>query len=146
MIDRLSFAALLLAAACSAHAASSASSELSGSVSTSVGQLSNSVSKSSDSSTKALDVAEGPYRVVELAGLETGGPVTVRLQALADASPEGALVLTLPPVAVERGQLTRGAVVTAKQRPYGVEFATRQTPFFLALHDAWFRELDSKAV
>ena len=146
---RLCVVALLLAPATwSAHAASSASSEVSGSVSTSVGASSNSVGKSSDSSSKGKDVAAGDYRVIEVAAADATGRMKVRLQATTDASVEGELYLTLPPAAVARGELAPGAVVTAKVRPYGLEFiaAAAQQPFFLALHDDWYRELDSRAV
>jgi hypothetical protein len=149
-----SLAVLMAAAALPAVAASSASSESVGSSSTSVGSLSNSVGKSSDSSSgKDKDVAEGDYRVIEVAAAaDQPGKLRVKLQAAADDSPDGELYLTLPPTAVARGQLASGAVVSAKQRAYGVEFAagagasaTRE-PFFLVLRDDWFRELDSKPV
>jgi len=142
-------AALVLAAtAIPAYAASSAASELSNSVSTSVGSLSTSVGKSSDSS-KKKEVAQGDYRVIEVAALDAGGKqMRVTLQAMADGSEAGALVLTLPREAAERGQLAAGRIVAASTRPYGVEFAAgapRQA-FFLALHDEWYRELNSLPV
>jgi hypothetical protein len=146
---RLIAAACLLAGtALNARAASSAASEVSGSVSTSVGALSNSVGRSSDSSSRGRDVAAGDYRVIEMAAADARGLVRVRLQATSDSSVEGALFLTLPIAAVARGELAPGATVTARARPYGLEFtaaATRQA-FFLALSDDWYRELDSRAV
>jgi len=142
-------AALILSTAAGAvQAASSAASEVSGSVSTSVGALSNSVGKSSDSSTKGTKVAAGDYRVTEVAQADAAGRVRVKLQSTQDTSAEGELILTLPQNAAERGQLAPGVVVTAKTRAYGLEFvaAAAQQTFFLALHDDWFRELDSRPV
>ncbi len=145
-----SLALLMASAALPAWAASSASSEASGSSSTSVGSLSNSVGKSSDSSSgKDKDVAEGDYRVIEVATVaDQPGQMRVKLQAAADDSVNGELFLTLPQVAVARGRLTGGAVITAKHRAYGVEFAAgeKREPFFLVMRDEWFRELDSKPV
>ncbi len=147
-----SLALLMASAALPALAASSASSESSGSSSTSVGSLSNSVGKSSDSSSgKDKDVAEGDYRVIEVAAAaDQPGKLRVKLQAAADDSLNGELYLTLPTVAVARGQLASGAVISAKQRAYGIEFAagvgTARAPFFLVMRDDWFRELDSKPV
>ena len=156
MIKYLATASLMLAGAYlsanPALAASSASSEASGSSSTSVGSLSNSVGKSSDSSSgKDKAVAEGDYRVIEVAAAaDQPGKLRVQLQATADDSVNGALFLTLPQAAVARGQLSRGAVVSARQRAYGVEFAagvgSAREPFFLVMRDDWFRELDSKPV
>lgn len=145
-----SLALLMASATLPALAASSASSEASGSASTSVGSLSNSVGKSSDSSSgKDKAVAEGEYRVIEVAALaDQPGMLRVQLQAAADDSVSGELFLTLPQDAVARGQLVSGAVVTAKHRAYGVEFVASATrlPFFLVMRDDWFRELDSKPV
>jgi hypothetical protein len=147
-----SLALLMASAALPALAASSASSESVGSSSTSVGSLSNSVGKSSDSSSgKDKDVAEGDYRVIEVAAAaDQPGKLRVKLQAAADDSLQGELYLTLPPTAVARGQLASGAVISARQRAYGIEFAAgvgvKREPFFLVMRDDWFRELDSKPV
>jgi hypothetical protein len=146
--QRLVLAAVLLGCtSLSARASVSSASDVSGSVSTSVGTLSGSISRSSDSS-KGKEVAEGDYRVIEVAAADTLGRQRVKLQATTDATADGELYLTLPPVAVARGELAPGAVVTAKARPYGTAFiaaATRQA-FFLAMNDDWYRELDSRAL
>lgn len=142
--------ALLCAAlaAVPAWAASSASSAASDSVGTLSGSVSGSLNKSSNSSTKK-DVAQGDYRVIEVAEV-AGQPGMVRmtLQALADAGQDAELLLTLPQAAYERSGLGAGQVVTATPRPYGVEFAradSRQA-FFLVLADHWLRELTSHPV
>ena len=142
-------AALSLSIAGPAMAASSAASSASDSVSTSVGSLSDSVKKSSNSSSGDKEVAEGDYRVIEVAAVaDKPGQMRVKLQAAADDSVNGELLLTLPQAAVARGQLAGGAVISAKRRAYGVEFAAgdKREPFFLVMRDDWFRELDSKPV
>jgi hypothetical protein len=150
----VSIACLVLAGAgaVGAHAASSASSEVSGSVSTSVGSLSDSVRKSSDSSSKGKDVAAGDYKVVEVAAADDRpGLLRLKLQALAGtegAQGAGDFELLLPQEAVQRAQLVAGAQISARQRPYGVEFSTGadHMAFFLVMHDDWYRELNSRPV
>jgi len=143
----LGAAALLLAAGLPAQAASSAASSASDSVSTSVGASSNSIKKSSDGSSKATGVAAGDYQVIDVAqAADQPGMLRVRLQAVADASADGELFLTLPQQALAGAPLLQGQRVSARARPYGVEFARADTAFFLVLHDAWFRELNTQAV
>jgi hypothetical protein len=144
-----SFALLFWATAMPALAGSSAASSASDSITTSVGSLSGSVQKSSDSSSKTTGVAEGDYKIIDVAAVP-GRPGTVRmkLQALADRGADGEFFLYLPQEAVDQGHLAQGHIVTARQRPYGVEFAdgkTRQA-FFLVLNDDWYRELQTNAV
>jgi hypothetical protein len=144
-----SLALLLAAAAMPALAESSAASSASDSVSTSVGSLSGSIQKSSDSSSKTTTVAEGDYKVIDVAALpERPGMVRLKLQALAERGAENEFFLTLPQEAFDRGQLAQGRIVTARQRPYGVEFASRETKqaFFLVLADDWYRDLQTNAV
>ena len=143
-----SLALLLAAAAMPALAESSAASSASDSVSTSVGSLSGSIQKSSDSSSKTTTVAEGDYKVIDVAALpERPGMVRLKLQALAEQVNDE-FFLTLPQEAFDRGQLAQGRIVTARQRPYGVEFASRETKqaFFLVLADDWYRDLQTNAV
>jgi hypothetical protein len=137
------------AAALPVMAASSAASSASDSVSTSVGSVSDSIQKSSESSTGKNTVADGDYRVLDVAlAAERPGLVRVQLQALADPTAEGGLYLFVPQATVAQGQLAVGQVITARNHAYGVEFAkadTRQA-FFLAMNDAWHRELKSNPV
>ena len=134
-------------AALPALAESSASSAVSDSFATSAGSLSGSVKKSSNSSSKDKDVAAGDYRIVEVAAVaERPGHLRLKLQALADGNSE--FLLLLPQEAFDRGRLTQGDLVTASQRPYGLEFASGEArqAFFLVLRDDWYRELNSKPV
>ena len=130
-----------------ALAASSASSASSDGSSASVGSLSTSVEKSSNSSSKADKVAEGDYRIIEVAAADKQpGKMRLTLRALNPA--DGEFVLTLPQEAVLQGRLVAGGMVTARQHAYGVQFAAGapREAFFLVLQDAWYEELRTKAV
>ena len=135
--------ALMTAAPCWAE--SSLASSASDSVSTSVGSLSNSIQGSSDSSSKGNKVAEGDYRIIEVDVVaERPGSARMKLQAVAGDG--GEFFLFVPQQLVEQDRLERGQIVTARQRPYGLEFARAGEAFFLALEDGWVRELQSRVV
>ena len=133
------------------------SASVSDSISTAVGSVSTSLKKSSQSSTKDDKVAEGAYKVVALTA-EAGQPGMVRLtlQALAptghevgtDAAADDRFALILPQKTVDLNQVATGAIVTARNRPYGMAFATGEArrDFFLVLQDEWFRELATRPV
>jgi hypothetical protein len=142
-------------------AASSASSAASDSVTQILGSFSNSLGKSSDSSKGGEKAAAGDYKIIEVAevfeDLKTAQAdpsivgterLRLKLQAVADASPAGELYLYLPRAAVAQGRLQAGHVVTAKPRPYGVEFSATATQqaFFLVLHDDWYQDLQTRVV
>jgi hypothetical protein len=146
---RASHLALLLsAAAClvmtvPAGAASSAASSASDSVATSVGSLSNSVQASSGSSSKT-GVAQGDYRVIEVAAApDRPGQVRLRLEPLTAGAE--AFALYLPQAVAAEARLAVGDTVAARTRPYGVEFSQGEPrrAFFLALADEWLRELQT---
>jgi hypothetical protein len=145
----LSLTASLLAFGTVAQAASSASSASSEGSSASSGSLSTSFESSSGSSSKPDKVAQGDYRVIEVA--ETAvrpGLLRVKLQAVAGSGAEGEFFLYLAPATVQAGNLATGQVVSARTRPYGVEFAQAATKeaFFLLLADEHFRDTRTKAV
>ena len=130
-----------------ALAASSASSASSDGSSASVGSLSTSIEKSSNSSSKGDKVAEGDYRIIEVAVAERQpGKMRLTLRALNPA--DGEFFLTLPQEAVQQGRLAEGGVVTARAHAYGLQFAAGapREAFFLVLQDAWYQELQTKAV
>ena len=145
-----SLALLLGATAAPSWAASSASSAVSDSITTSVGSISGSIRKSSDSSSSKDDkVADGDYRIIDVAVVpEQPGTVRLKLQAIADVGADGEFFLDLPQVVVEQSGLAQGGVVTARTRPYGVEFAQgpQRQAFFLVLRDEWYRELQANPV
>jgi hypothetical protein len=144
-----SFALLLWATAIPALAGSSAASSASDSITTSVGSISGSIQTSSGSSTKATGVAEGDYKIIDVAVVpERPGTVRMKLQALVDRGADGEFFLYLPQEAAARAHLSQGQIVTARERPYGVEFAKGKTQqaFFLVLRDDWYRELQTNPV
>ena len=145
----LALSVLLLGVAQPLQAASTAASSASEGGSLSVGSVSTSIRKSSDSSSHATGVAQGDYRIIEVAELpEQPGLMRMALQYQADASEQGALYLYLPAQVVAKAELGAGQLVTASQQPYGVQFAKTETrqAFFLVLEDSWYRELPSRPV
>lgn len=148
-------ATLITALAAAAHAESFASSASSAG-SKSVGSLSDSLTGSSNSSSGDKKVAEGNYRVEQVAEV-AGKPDHLRLhlQAAATAGAAGAVQLDLPRQTIERQGLGVQAVIALRQRPYGMEVAhvhpaaqtaAAPTAFFLLLADAWRSDLDTRAV
>lgn len=151
---RLCAALLVALGALPSHAESlgSAASSASSAGSASSGSLSDSVGGSSGGKAQKAQVAPGLYRVLEVATLpDRPGHLQLRL-APADAevaAPGGALWLRLPRAALDTRGLAAGDSVLVHQRPYGLAFAyadQRQGPFYLALHDAWQRDLASQAL
>lgn len=119
------------------------------SASSAASSASESSKDSSTSSSTNNRVAEGPYKIVDMVALaDRPGLVRLRLQALADTGPGGELLLDLPALTAEQSRLAAGQTVTARQRPYGTEFAHADTSkaFFLVLSDGWSRELVSNPV
>lgn len=144
---------LALAAAMPARADSSTSSAASSAGSASIGSLSDSLRGSSKSSTGPTKVAEGDYRVSEVAALaDRPGMLQLRLEpvltATATSGDATELWLTLPQKALSARGLAAGDVVNAAQRPYGLQFAHADSreAFFLVLADDWQRDLDPKRV
>jgi hypothetical protein len=144
---------LFAVAGAPAWAASSASSAVSDSITTSIGSVSNSIQKSSDSSSgKDEKVAEGDYKIIEVAAAPARpGTVRLKLQQVVDgaeAGKAGEFFLFMPQEAFEQSRLGPGHVVTAKPRAYGLQFtqAASQKVFFLVMDDEQYRELQTKVV
>jgi len=148
--NRLALAATLaLLAAPPAMALSSTASSASEGASASVGSLSDSVKGSSNSSSGDKKVAAGDYRIVDVVAVaDAPGTVELRLQAVAQAGAAGELLLRVPQRSFEQAGLAAGQLVSARERPYGVEFAKAAdgAAFFLALSDGWLRELQNNPV
>ncbi|MCW5631846.1 MAG: hypothetical protein KIT17_00775 [Rubrivivax sp.] len=170
-------ATLILAAgvlgAGTARADTLASSAIFNSFSASVGSISTSFNASSDASSPGRPVRSGEYRVQQIvaaAGREGYAQLTlVALPAGQDtargtaAPAEGArhdaeagapVQLFLPLQTVARAALAAGHVISARERPYGLELAkvtgqgearTRE-PFFLVVSDERWRELQTRPV
>ena len=144
----LRLAALTLAAAAALPAlADSFASSASDSLSVSSTKISNSLSDSSQaSSSRDARNAQGDYKVIDVA--EVAGRPGVLKARLHAVDRDDELFLTLPREAAANGQVAAGTIVTAMQRPYGIEFATGtdHRAFFLALADQWADELKSTAL
>ena len=137
------------ATALPAGASGSASSASSEGSSASVGSLSTSIETSSDASSKGGEVAQGDYRIIEVADAPArAGTVRVTLQALAVDGAVGRLFLYLPQQTAAGAQLAVGERVNARERPYGLEFAHGEPlqAFFLVVHDEGARELRTRPV
>jgi hypothetical protein len=69
--------------------------------------------------------------------------VELHLQAVAANAAVGEMYLRLPRAAADQGHVAKDAIVTALQRPYGIEFAANQprAAFFLALADDVARDM-----
>jgi hypothetical protein len=152
--DSLLCAAALIAitSAGPALAESLAASSASQSIGMSVGSVSTSLGTSSNSSSKTTTAAAGDYKVVALAAApDRPGMLRATLQAVVEVDTDAEFYLYLPQAAAEQAGLVEGGIVTARQRPYGTEFAHasgggERQAFFLVLADDWYRELQARAV
>ncbi len=143
---RLATLALLACAApLTCLAASSVGSSVSDSLTQSSGSVSDSIKGSSHSSSPDNKQVKGDYKVIDMAELaDQPGYVELHLQPVAaTATAADEIYLKVPRVAADQGHVGRNAIVTALQRPYGIEFAANQprTAFFLALADDVARDM-----
>jgi hypothetical protein len=146
-LTRLACLALLFTVAAAPCRAESFASSASSAGSASSGSVSDSFEGSSDASSNKK-VAEGDYRIIDVAQAPRPGMLRLRLQATAGGKAADEFFLNLPQQAFAEHGLAAGDVVSARQRPYGLEFARSdtRTAFFLVLADNWHRELGSNAV
>ena len=142
-------AALSAASVLPAHALSLGSYSLIEGSRTSIGGLSNSITASSNGSSTAVGLAQGDYTLVEVVAV-TDQPDMVRmaLQAVDRDKAENDVYVLLPTKTYLDAGLQAGQVISAKQRPYGIELAkaTDAKPFFLLVQDSLLEELKSKPV
>ena len=128
--------------------ASSAASSASSAGSVSLRGSSDSIENSSDSSRNENQVAEGDYRVAAIDAI-AARPGMLRLtMEPVEAGTAGGFALVLPKHAVDAPGIAAGDLVSARHRPYGIEFARRDTrqAFFLVLADAWHRDLETRVI
>ena len=124
--------------------AESIASSASSAGSASSGSVSDSLSSSSNSSHNGNRVADGDYRIIQIAATpERAGRTRVTMQA---EDPEQRIVLDLPQSTFEQQQLAVGDAMYAHNRVYGIEFgrADNRQPFYLVLADEWHGELASR--
>jgi hypothetical protein len=148
IVSRHAAVIVMALAATSALAESSASTAASA-TSSAAGSLSNSLQGSSNSSSKTTTAAAGEYRIEAVtADADRPGMVRLALQPLVPNDERQAFVLVLPQRTVAQEGLVRGDTVSARTRPYGIEFARAETrqAFFLVVADAWLQELDARPV
>ena len=128
--------------------ASSAASSASSAGSASLRGSSDSIQNSSDSSRNENQVAEGDYRIMAVETIAARpGMLRLTMEPL-EARAAGGFALILPGHAFDARGIAAGDVVSARHRPYGVEFARRDTrqAFFLVLADAWHRDLETRVI
>jgi hypothetical protein len=108
-----------------------------------------SLSTSSNSSSPKNQVAEGDYRIIEVAALaERPGTVRLRLQSDARAADGGAILLDVPLQTVAQQGLIAGDLLSARHRPYGLAFARSgaREAIILVLARDWQSELEPQAL
>lgn len=141
--------ALLCGAIALPCAADSLASSASSAGSASLGSISN----SSTASSPKDKVAQGDYRVVEIAAVAER-PGLMRLTMQATTAQSEPFFLDLQQQAVAKHRLTVGDVMSARHRPYGLAFtravdgnsAAPREPIILVLAAEWQREIDPQAV
>ncbi|HEX6634247.1 MAG TPA: hypothetical protein VF038_09770 [Usitatibacter sp.] len=144
---RFAFALLVGIAAALPCGAESFASSASSAGSASVGSLSDSIRDSSGSSTHT--VAEGDYRIIDVAAAEQPETLRLKMQHVADAGDDGAVIyLDVPRAALGDRAAAVGDIVGVRQRPYGYQFAWADTgvAFFLVLAADWQRDLEPRPV
>ena len=137
--------ALAIGMACNAYADSFASSASSAG-SASSGSVSDSLRGSSKSSTGNEKVADGDYRIIEVADApERADFVRVAMQGI---GPQQRIELDLPRAVFAKQGLDRGDLVHTQHRVYGYEFSRGDTreAFYLVIADDWYGELAARPV
>jgi hypothetical protein len=115
----------------------------------SAGSLSRSLRGSSNSSSDGPNVAAGDYKILGIAAVaQQPDLVALTLQAVGTKPISTEFELLVPRTVVDRAELSSGATITARDRPYGLEFsvAGQAQAFYLLLHDEWYRDLRTHAV
>ena len=146
-VSRFTCALLLGIAAALPCGAESFASSASSAGSASVGSLSDSIHDSSGSSKHT--VAEGDYRIVDIAAAGRPEILRVKMQPVAHAGDDAAIIyLDVPRAALVDRAAAPGDIVGVRQRPYGYEFAWADTgvAFFLVLAADWQRDLETRPV
>ncbi|MET0981024.1 MAG: hypothetical protein ABWY02_02920 [Telluria sp.] len=144
------FAASATLCTLAAQAASTAASSAGSAGSASSGSVSDSIGASSNSSGDDERVAAGRYQVIHVAQAPARSDTTRMTLRATGARTHAAreFHLDVPNRALAARRVAAGDIVQVKERVYGYEFAHADTnqAFFLALQDAWYRELASRKV
>ena len=120
---------------------------MSDSISASLTEVSNSISTSSNSSSKAVNVAEGDYRITAVADAALPGKTRLTLEP-ANGNKGETLYMVLANADFTAARLVNGQVVTARRRPYGVMFAKagEPEPFAVVLQPEWQKDVPTHAL
>ena len=131
--------AMLSASLC--HAASLSASLASESLGVSSGLVSDSVSGASRGSSKAVGLAQGPWRVMQVAYADPRPVLTLRQDGRDEE-----VKLHLPVAVVRDQSLTPGAVIAVAERDWGYSLSREggASPFFVLLHDHWAQALQAR--
>lgn len=132
-----------------ATSASSAASSAASAGSASLRGSSESIQGSSDSSRNdpRVSVVDGEYQVAAVEALaDRPGMLRLTMAPLPATAGGRGFQLDLPARALGERQLGAGDIVSANQRPYGIEFARamNREAFFLVLADDWNRDLETR--
>ncbi len=132
-----------------ATSASSAASSAASAGSASLRGSSESIQGSSGSSGNETrtTVVDGDYRVAAIDPIEgAGGMLRLTVTPLPATTGGRGFQLDLPARALGDRQLIAGDLISAQQRPYGIEFAraVNREAFFLVLADDWNRDLETR--
>jgi hypothetical protein len=133
---------------CGAIALPCAAESLASSASSAGSASSGSLSDSSGASSPKDKVAQGDYRVVEIAAVAER-PGLMRLTMQATTAQGEPFALDVQQEAVVQQRLAVGDVLSARHRPYGLAFtraADGAAPIILVLAAQWQREIDPQAV
>lgn len=147
LIKNLYIACFIASAGVTLHAhAESFASSASSAGSASSGSISDSLSDSSNSSKDGDKVANGDYRVVDIARTPERAAfmrVTMRTEDLTQR-----VVLDLPVEVLNKQAIKEGDFIHAQRRAYGFEFSRADTKeaFYLVLADNWHDELAARRV
>jgi hypothetical protein len=130
------------------YAVASSSISVSDSISGSIGSLSDSVRGSSRSSSNAVNLADGGYKITDIAAADDHpGKMRLALQADGDSRDKD-IYLYVPRDDYMRADLSIGQEIMATRQPYGVAFSLGDVkqPFVVVLADDWVSDLRSNAL
>ena len=130
------------------YAVASSSISVSDSISGTVGSMSDSVEPSSKSSANVVHLADGGYKITDIAAVD-GHPGKMRLALQADGdSRDKDIYLYVPRDDYMRADLSVGQEIMATRQPYGVAFSLGDVkqPFVVVLADDWVSDLRSNAL
>ncbi|WP_018607399.1 hypothetical protein [Uliginosibacterium gangwonense] len=132
----------------SAYAGSVSMISVSDSISATVEGISTASSTVGKSSAKLLNLAEGDYKVVDVAQAQEAGKLRLTLHPVDETAAGEGFYLYVVAADVEQAQIRQGDIVSAKLRPYGVAVfgQGKSSPFALVLDEAWRKQILPQAI